>query len=97
MIRKGKQAKIIYAKRGEVISPIAACTKTVQNAVVIPVELKGQKQAEILSVLPESTRFKEALSGKTVSCSADKPNIKTVTCKDVKKDITIKTLFSDEG
>lgn len=97
MIRKGKQAEITYAKRGEVVSPVDACTKRVQNAVVTPAEPRGQKQAEILSVLPESTRCKAVLSGKTVSCSGDKPNIKTVTCKDVKKDITIKTLFFDKG
>lgn len=96
MIRKGKHAKVTYAKRGEVISPVNASTRSVMEAVITPAVSREQKQAEVLRVIPEGARLKKVMTGTTVSCSGSEPQVKNAACRNAEKDITLNTLFSEK-
>jgi hypothetical protein len=96
MIRLGKRAKVTYAKHAETSAPVEGVTLPVHRAAVTPMEMKGQKQAELVRLLPQEASLKSVVPGTTVSCSVDKPRLQKKACKDVKEDITIKTLFAQD-
>ena len=88
MIRDGKQAKVTYAKHGNVISPVEAAVHTVQNAAVA--------QAKVSSALPQSVKSTKAIPGKPALCTGNRVPLKVAACKTVSEDITLQSLFSDK-
>ena len=86
MIRDGKQAKVTYAKHGNVISPVEAAVHTVQNAAV----------AQVSSALPQSVKSTKAIPGKPALCTGNRVPLKVAACKTVSEDITLQSLFSDK-
>lgn len=93
MIREGKQAIVIYAKHGEVISPVEASVAAVQDAAVRQVNIRKQEKAKILPALFQSVKNTKTLQGKTVLCAGDKVPLKAAACKPVSEDITLQSLF----
>jgi len=96
MIREGKQAKVTYAKHGEMISPVEASVGTVQDAAVTQANIRKQEKAKVLSPLFQSVKNTETMEGKTVLCKESKVSLKAVNCKSVSEDITLQSLFSDK-
>lgn len=96
MIRDGKQAKVTYAKHGNVISPVEAAVNTVQNAAVAQVNIRKQEKAKVSSALPQSVKSTKAIPGKLTLCTGNRVPLKVAACKTVSEDITLQSLFSDK-
>lgn len=96
MIREGKQAKVTYAKHGEVISPVEASVGVVQDAAVTQANIKKQEEAKISSALFQNVKKTKAMQGKTTLCTGEKLPLKAIACKTVSEDITLQSLFPDK-
>ena len=96
MIREGKQAKVTYAKHGEVISPVEASVGTVQDAAVTQANIRKQEKAKVSSASFQSVKSTEATEGKAVLCNENRMFLKAVNCKSVSEDITLQALFPDK-
>lgn len=96
MVREGKQAKVTYAKHGEVILPIEASVGTVQDAAITQANIRKQEKAKVSSALFQSVKNMEAMEGKAVLCDESRVPLKVVNCKSVSADITLQALFPDK-